>query len=86
MHNDTQNTQDLFDTYGVKLRQLASCELDIVNEENTDAAEELAAKHNVLFRLLIENGPGGGWPVYEFVGEVDDIGRLIADYDGQAYA
>ena len=83
MHDDTHNLHnllDLFDLYGVKLRQLASCELDIVNEENTDAAEELAAKHNVLFRLLDDEGPSG-WPVYEFVGDAQAIASLIADYN-----
>jgi hypothetical protein len=72
--------------------QQASVQLDIAfaieeNETEQGAVETLLANASIAGRVtaerIVEFGPGGGWPVYEFVGDQANIDQLLAIYDGQ---
>ncbi len=71
--------------------KLSSIQLDIAfafedGEDREGAVETLLANAGLTGRvtasMLVEFGPGGGWPVYEFAGEQADIDRLLAVYMG----
>ncbi len=44
-------------------------ELDLVFENNINELYELFADTNIEFKILVEDGPGGGWPVCELTSD-----------------
>ena len=45
-------------------------------------SKQFAAKHNCSAVTIAENGPGGGNPLIEFEGPIDDLKNLIREYVG----
>lgn len=60
--------------------EAGSVELDIADEGNLEAwVKTFGAIH---VELVDPHGPGGGWPVYRFVGPIKAIRALVNDYEG----
>ena len=55
-------------------------QLDISCEACPEEVIEWAAEFNCTENMIIEFGPGGGNPVYEFTGTEDNINRLMETY------
>jgi len=90
-----QNLGGLSTRLGVKSNssEVISVQLDIaVEPEDTKRGDvhantvDWASKYGCTARLIKKNGPGGGWPVYEFSGTKQNILRLVKNYDPDNYA
>ena len=55
-------------------------QLDISCEASPEEVIEWAAEFNCIANMIVEFGPGGGNPVYEFTGTEDNINRLMEAY------
>jgi len=44
-------------------------ELDLAFENDINELYELFADTNIEFKILVEEGPGGGWPVCELTSD-----------------
>jgi hypothetical protein len=67
----------------------ASTERDIAWEEHLGetrdfAINEVATRFNLTGEVIQESGPGGGWPVVRFTGELTDVQRFEEWYDSLA--
>lgn len=63
---------------------MRSIQLDVSfgsTETVQDAIREMTEDTEITGRVVIEHGPGGGWPVVEFTGPDDEITRLEANYE-----
>lgn len=73
------------------IKRLYFVDLDLVlhedavgNEERPeDAAALLAQMLLVEYKVLIEHGPAGGWPVVRFTGSRADLENLVKRYNGE---
>ena len=69
---------------------MASIELDWADEDaNPDleaSGRRSAATFNLTMEVVVEEGPGGGWPVYRFTGRREDIVALLGNYEPDAAA
>jgi hypothetical protein len=63
-------------------QEIHTLELDIAYADAAERDEVNArfAANNVTFNVLVENGPGGGWPVYEVTGTKDAIMASLPGY------
>jgi hypothetical protein len=67
--------------YDGEVNEMAKVELDTVNDDY-DFPNFLAAliEKGITPKLLVEHGPGGGWPIYEYVGTREELERMIDDF------
>jgi len=63
---------------------MASIELDWANEEASHDLEadgrQVAANFGLTMEVVAEKGPGGGWPVYRFIGPREAIVAFLVNY------
>lgn len=62
---------------------MASIELDVCSDGEAtpeDAARLLGHQHGLVVHVVVEDGPGGGWPVCRFTGERKDIAEMLMVY------
>ena len=59
-------------------------ELDLVFENDIDELYELFANTNIEFKILVEDGPGGGWPICELTSDETTLREwLLENYCGE---
>lgn len=58
-----------------------SIQLDLAFENNIDELYDLFANTDIEFKVLIEEGPGGGWPVCELTSDESTLRKwLLTNY------
>jgi len=58
-------------------------ELDITSETTTEMVNQFATEHGCTSKLLMEYGPAGGNPLYQFSSEsFDCLEELVTQYFG----
>ena len=62
---------------------MTTIQLDISHECTLEEVKEFADQFNCTFELVVEFGPGGGNPVYEFTGSLEDIKGMEKEYWNQ---
>lgn len=55
--------------------------LDISHEATPQQVHDFAALFNCDAKMIMEIGPAGGNPVYEFTGSFTDLEKLEAEYN-----
>lgn len=64
-------------------------QLDTVVDVNGDGDEhtigmaawrDVVASYGVTMNVVDEHGPGGGWPVIDYTGSVDNVGALLYEH------
>lgn len=58
-------------------------ELDVVTADDLDWRVNVpaaAGAYKLSCRLLAEEGPGGGWPLFQFTGPRDEADRFIKEW------
>ena len=59
-------------------------EVDLAFENNISELYELFADTNIEFKILVEDGPGGGWPVCELTSDETTLREwLLENYCGE---
>ena len=61
-------------------------ELDISAEASQESIHQFAAEHGCIAKLIIENGPAGGNPLYQFSSDSKDcleelVSQVLGDID-----
>jgi hypothetical protein len=60
-------------------------ELDITHESTFEEVQQFATEHGCEVKLLEENGPAGGNPLYKFTAEsfdmLQELGEQILQFD-----
>lgn len=60
-------------------------ELDISSEASQQSVHEFASDHGCTAKLILENGPAGGNPLYQFSSDNKDyLEELVAQVLGDA--
>jgi len=59
---------------------MKTIQLDVSHEASQEEVIEFASEFECTANMIIEFGPGGGNPVYEFTGTEDNINRLMEAY------
>ena len=61
-------------------------ELDISHESTPSEVVEFASNWDCTSKLLMENGPAGGNPLYEFASDnYNNLRELLIEYLGQGH-
>ena len=60
-----------------------SIQLDLAFENNINELYDIFANTDIEFKVLIEEGPGGGWPVCELTSDESTLRNwLLENYCG----
>lgn len=56
-----------------------SIQLDLVYENDINELYELFADTDIEFKILVEVGPGGGWPICELTSDEDTLRKWLLE-------
>lgn len=62
---------------------MATIQLDIAGDQTKESVKAWAAKFKCTAKILIEDGPAGGNPLYQFRGSVKNVQALYRDLTGE---